>query len=45
MTSVADRPDAISLTVGPAFGVPRAINYLAGASDADVLMVSNDDQV
>lgn len=45
LTAAVDRPDAVSLTVGPAFGVPRAINYLADASDADVLLVSNDDQV
>ena len=35
----------VSLFVGPPFGVPRAINHLATETDADILMVGNDDQV
>lgn len=35
----------ISLTIGPAIGVPAAVNLLIQKTDADVFMVANDDQV
>lgn len=35
----------ISLTIGPAIGVPQAVNKLIQLTDADIFMTANDDQV
>ena len=36
---------AISLTIGPAIGVPRAVDKLVTQTSADIFMTANDDQV